>query len=97
MSGATETIDCTEPAPRGTTHNGRHAVLSTGSQRIIVIGDVHGCAEELDSLLDKCGHDPELDLVILVGDLVNKGPMSARVRALTIQCTTGVKQQSYPV
>jgi hypothetical protein len=46
--------------------------------RTIVIGDVHGCARELDRLLDRC----ELargDRVVLVGDLVNKGPDSLTV------------------
>ncbi len=47
-------------------------------QRTIFIGDVHGCAEELDALLEECGRKPE-DRVVLVGDLVAKGPDSAGV------------------
>jgi bis(5'-nucleosyl)-tetraphosphatase (symmetrical) len=49
------------------------------SQRIF-IGDVQGCAEELDALLDRVraelGGDFEL---LFVGDLVNRGPASFRV------------------
>ena len=46
--------------------------------RVIAIGDVHGCARELAELLEKL----ELrrhDRVVLLGDLVNRGPDSAGV------------------
>lgn len=46
--------------------------------RTLFIGDVHGCAEELDALLAECGWQPG-DRVVLVGDLVAKGPDSAGV------------------
>ncbi|MBZ4423263.1 metallophosphoesterase family protein [Myxococcus sp. RHSTA-1-4] len=46
--------------------------------RTLFIGDVHGCAEELDALLAECGWRPG-DRVVLVGDLVAKGPDSAGV------------------
>lgn len=46
-------------------------------ERTIVIGDVHGCASELEALLRACAWRPS-DRVVLVGDLVNKGPESAR-------------------
>jgi hypothetical protein len=47
-------------------------------KRILVVGDVHGCFDELRRLLDKAkvGGGEE---VILVGDLVNKGPDSIGV------------------
>lgn len=65
-----------------------HAVLpepSTADERrrgILVIGDVHGCLEELLELHEKAkeanaGRD--FDHLILVGDLCNKGPQSAEV------------------
>ncbi|MEZ4241781.1 MAG: metallophosphoesterase [Myxococcota bacterium] len=43
----------------------------------LVVGDVHGCADELDALLDRVG--PER--VLLVGDLFTKGPHPERVWA----------------
>lgn len=43
--------------------------------RTILIGDPHGCAEELQELLDKCEATPE-DWVILLGDLLDRGPNS---------------------
>ena len=46
--------------------------------RTLFIGDVHGCAEELDDLLALCHHQPG-ERVVLVGDLVAKGPDSAGV------------------
>lgn len=47
----------------------------------MVIGDVHGCADELEDLLAKLDPGPE-DELIFVGDLLNRGPNSARVLRL---------------
>lgn len=47
-------------------------------ERIIAIGDVHGCAVELDQLLTYLAPGPD-DLVLMLGDLVNRGPDSHRV------------------
>eukprot|EP00242_Pyramimonas_sp_CCMP2087_P017604 CAMPEP_0198205590 /NCGR_PEP_ID=MMETSP1445-20131203/9126_1 /TAXON_ID=36898 /ORGANISM="Pyramimonas sp., Strain CCMP2087" /LENGTH=393 /DNA_ID=CAMNT_0043877949 /DNA_START=318 /DNA_END=1499 /DNA_ORIENTATION=+ len=46
--------------------------------RVVVVGDVHGCYKELDLLLKKC-ECTEDDVVVFVGDLVNKGPGSIQV------------------
>lgn len=46
----------------------------------IVIGDVHGCADELQALLRACGASGQD--VVLVGDLVAKGPDSRGVLAI---------------
>ena len=43
--------------------------------RKIVIGDVHGCLEELKTLISKLELQ-ETDEVVFVGDLLNKGPDS---------------------
>lgn len=47
--------------------------------RLIVVGDVHGCYQELLALLDACSYQPGSDSLFLLGDLVNKGPMSPQV------------------
>lgn len=50
-------------------------------QRTLVIGDVHGCVHELEELLDAC-QATSADSVVLVGDLVAKGPDSCGVLKL---------------
>lgn len=49
--------------------------------RTFVIGDIHGCVDELDRLLDRCALGSD-DAVVSVGDLVNKGPDSLGVLRL---------------
>ena len=46
----------------------------------VIIGDVHGCLTELDALLRKVRFTKG-DRLVLVGDLVAKGPDSAGVVA----------------
>lgn len=41
-----------------------------------VVGDVHGCADELEALLEKVRFDTAHDELWLVGDLINRGPRS---------------------
>ena len=48
-------------------------------QRIIIVGDVHGCLEELKELLEKIKYEIDKDRLIFVGDLVGKGPKSVEV------------------
>ena len=49
--------------------------------RTIAIGDIHGCADEFEQLLDALDIT-EKDRVIQVGDLINRGPHSGRVLEL---------------
>lgn len=73
----------------GQVNRSKHLTLCGGNSesRAIIIGDIHGCFDEMKELLDKCGHDERTDTIIFVGDLVNKGPKSAEtvkfVRALS--------------
>ncbi|GMH64618.1 hypothetical protein TrRE_jg3470 [Triparma retinervis] len=58
-----------------------HAVLPSPPSHIYCVGDIHGCHDEFLALLSKIksreSGDPNyLSSVILVGDLVNKGPDS---------------------
>lgn len=46
--------------------------------RVIAIGDVHGCIDELQDLLRECDYRPG-DMVVFLGDLVSKGPDSFAV------------------
>ena len=59
----------------------RHAVLPEKQERrrTIIVGDVHGCYDELRALLSKANFQPREDTLVLAGDFVNKGPKSAAV------------------
>ncbi|MBF0287085.1 MAG: metallophosphoesterase [SAR324 cluster bacterium] len=49
------------------------------SQRTIVIGDVHGCLEELEELLNQVQYASTKDRLIFAGDFINRGPCSLEV------------------
>lgn len=50
-----------------------------------IIGDIHGCAQTFDDLLDKLSFRTGEDELFLVGDLVNNGPDSAEVIRVAMQ------------
>ena len=56
---------------------------SASDNNILIIGDVHGCLAELKLLIQKAIHQhnqsQNFRAIVLVGDLVNKGPHSAEV------------------
>lgn len=54
------------------------ALLPVLKGRVIAVGDIHGCAAEFEALLDKLALTRH-DRLILLGDLVNRGPASGRV------------------
>jgi bis(5'-nucleosyl)-tetraphosphatase (symmetrical) len=45
--------------------------------RRIFVGDVQGCREELERLLEQIRFDPAADRLLSVGDAINRGPDSA--------------------
>ena len=57
------------------------------SQRQIIVntycvGDVQGCFEELNALLEAIHFDPARDQLILLGDIINRGPKSVQTLRL---------------
>lgn len=65
-------------------------------RRTLVIGDVHGCADELDRLLKKVGHDRH-DRLVLVGDLVARGPDSRGVVDRAMELSAEVVRGNHEV
>ena len=51
--------------------------------RTIVVGDIHGCYDELMALMEKVELQAN-DRVVSVGDLISKGPKSREVLELFI-------------
>jgi hypothetical protein len=45
----------------------------------IFIGDIHGCAQELEQLLDEAGYAQSDDRLLLTGDAFSRGPLPLRV------------------
>lgn len=56
----------------------RHISLDKSYDRTIVIGDVHGCFDEMMELITKCEFS-EKDALISVGDMIDRGPKSWEV------------------
>ncbi|MGD2127112.1 MAG: metallophosphoesterase family protein [Desulfobacteraceae bacterium] len=49
------------------------------SERIFIIGDIHGCLEMLKRLMDKIDWDPDKDRLIFLGDYIDRGKDSRGV------------------
>ncbi len=45
----------------------------TNSERIFIVGDVHGCLDMLRRLIDKIGWRPDEDSLIFLGDYIDRG------------------------
>ncbi|KAL4941032.1 hypothetical protein BDV06DRAFT_195323 [Aspergillus oleicola] len=71
---------------------GREEGDNTG-KRLVFVGDVHGCKEELEKLLEKVSFDEYRDHLIFTGDLIEKGPDSLGVidlaRSYNASCVRG--------
>ncbi|WP_162815031.1 metallophosphoesterase [Erythrobacter aureus] len=52
----------------------RHDLSS--ARRVLTVGDIHGCFDRLERQLDELGFDPDQDVLVLLGDLVDRGPHS---------------------
>ena len=43
-------------------------------KRVAIIGDIHGCYDELSEMLDAIDWSPQSHILILTGDLIDRGP-----------------------
>src|ERR1051325_9474122 len=68
-------------------------------RKVLVLGDIHGCIDEFNELLDKVHYHPGADRLILLGDLVDRGPDSIGViqRAIEVgaECLMGNHDEKY--
>lgn len=68
-------------------------------KRIIFVGDVHGCIDEFNELLDKLSYNAEKDRLILLGDLIDRGPASLAVvrkaREMSLECVMGNHEHKF--
>ena len=57
------------------------------TDRLLTVGDIHGEYDMLCTVLDKANYTPDDDMLILIGDYIDRGPQSQKtvkkVKALT--------------
>ncbi|THC88405.1 hypothetical protein EYZ11_012145 [Aspergillus tanneri] len=65
-------------------------------RRLIMIGDVHGCKEELETLLEQVDFNEDTDHLVFTGNLIDKGPDSLGVvdllRKYSASCVRGDRE-----
>ena len=70
-----------------------------GIKRTIIVGDIHGCVDEFDELLKTLSYDKESDRLILLGDLIDRGPdsvgMVRRARKMDLECVMGNHEHKF--
>tara|TARA_B100001146_G_scaffold152086_1_gene133688 strand:+ start:550 stop:1206 length:657 start_codon:yes stop_codon:yes gene_type:complete len=54
-------------------------IIKIDKGRLFTVGDIHGCFDELEAALADVNFDKEVDTLIAVGDLVDRGPKSDEV------------------
>lgn len=56
-----------------------HCVITDADlagRSLFIVGDIHGCLDEFQTLLNQANVSADSTLIICCGDLVNKGPKS---------------------
>ena len=63
-----------------------------------MIGDLQGCFEPLQQLLETISFKPDCDQLWFVGDLVNRGPQSLDCLRFVVLANAGTQRyQQFPV
>ena len=69
------------------------------TNRTIFVGDIHGCIDEFNELLRVLNYNPKRDRLILLGDLMDRGPDSLAVirkaREMRLECLMGNHEHKY--
>ena len=58
---------------------------SVAQRKIFAIGDIHGCATQLSTLLDRIPYDRNRDTLIFLGDYINRGPDTSGVLDILLE------------
>lgn len=53
--------------------------FSQFSGKIFAVGDIHGCLSKLETLMKRLPFNPEKDLVVFLGDYINRGAETRQV------------------
>lgn len=68
-------------------------------KRTVIVGDIHGCLEEFDELITTISYNQETDRLILLGDLIDRGPDSVgvvrRAREMKLECVMGNHEHKF--
>ncbi|MBN2688630.1 MAG: serine/threonine protein phosphatase [Deltaproteobacteria bacterium] len=59
--------------------------------RIFVIGDIHGCLDKLETLMNRLDIDNDSDTVVFIGDYIDRGPDSKGVVDFILDLKTKVR------
>lgn len=62
-----------------------------GYSRVLAIGDVHGMYEKLIKLMDKIRFNPDEDLLIFLGDYIDRGPDPGRCLQYILRCNGSIR------
>ena len=73
--------------------------MKNSFKKTLIVGDVHGCFKEFLALLNKADYKPETHRLILVGDIINRGPFSLEmlewVKNKGVEMVCGNHEQSF--
>jgi len=74
-------------------------IIGMETKRTIVVGDIHGCIDEFDELIKKLSYAKGSDRLILLGDLIDRGPDSVavvrRAREMDLECVMGNHEHKF--
>ncbi len=60
--------------------------------KVFAVGDVHGCSRKLEALLGRLPIDAEKDVLVFLGDYLNRGPESKQVVNLLLDVKQHVRR-----
>jgi serine/threonine protein phosphatase 1 len=62
-----------------------YKLIKQEDRRVIVVGDIHGDYDKFMRLLDKLEYDKDADLLILLGDIIDRGPDSYKTLKFVLE------------